>query len=189
VSSQVAMLRAQLKLLSVLGFVCASLASLSCSTNSKPATRTVFMGHTIGESSMGWASVENKNIDPLSNCQTILRSPLLDGVQELAQKCQNFVSDGDYLIIVQDAVTHRERAYHFRKWKVDLIVTQLQHEDENDLIIKLNSRFAVVEPGKKWLGSDGASIEIRPNEDFKVFTGKTPKLDGFLVVISSADAQ
>ena len=147
------------------------------------------MGHTIGESSMGWALVENNNIDPLSNCQTILRSPLLDGLQELAQNCQNFVSDGNYLIIVQDAVTHRERAYHFRKWKVALMVTQLQHEDENDLIIKFNSRFAVVEPGKKWLGSDGASIEIRPNEDFALFTGNTPKLDGFLVVISSANAQ
>jgi hypothetical protein len=147
------------------------------------------MGHTIGESSMGWASVENNNIDPLSNCQTILRSPLLEGVQQLAQACQDFVSDGNYLIIVEDAVTHRERAYHFRKWKVALIVTQLRHEDENDLIIKLNSRFAVVEPGKKWLGSDGALIEIRPNGDFKLFTGKTPKLDGFLVVISSADAQ
>jgi hypothetical protein len=102
------------------------------------------MGHTIGESSMGWASVENKNIDPLSNCQTILRSPLLDGVQELAQECQNFVSDGAYLITVQDAVTHG-KAYHFRSGgRFDRYQFS---KDENNLIIKLNS-FAVVEPGK-----------------------------------------
>jgi hypothetical protein len=68
-----------------------------------------------------------------------------------------------------------------------LIVVQLPREHESDLIKELNSHFAVVEPGKKWLGNDGAAIEIRPNAEYSLFTGKTPKSDGLLVVVSSAN--
>jgi len=63
------------------------------------------MGHTIGESSMAGLQPKTTISILSSNCQTILRSPLLDGLQELAQKLSNFVSDGNYLKIVQDAVT------------------------------------------------------------------------------------
>jgi hypothetical protein len=107
---------------------------------------------------------------------------------DLTQKCQAFVNNGDYLIIIQDAhQLGRERAYKFIRWTVALIVVQLPREDESNVIKELNSHFAVVEPGKKWRGEDGAAIEIRSNAEYRVFTGKTPESDGFLVVISSAN--
>jgi hypothetical protein len=68
-----------------------------------------------------------------------------------------------------------------------LIVVLLPREDESNLIKELNSQFAVAEPGKKWLGKDGAAIEIRPNAEYKLLTGRTPRSDGFFVVVSSAN--
>jgi len=98
------------------------------------------------------------------------------------------VNKGDYLIILQDGSRlGGERAYRFIGWKLALIVVQLPREHESDLIKELNSHFAVVEPGKKWLGKDGAAIEIRPNAEYNLFTGKTSKSDGLLVVVSSAN--
>ena len=183
------MIRTDLKLFSILNLVFVSLVSSSCSSKSKPPAPTVFMGHTIGESSMGWASAENSNGDPLSNCQAIIRSPLLEGFREQTEECRKFVNNGDYLVIIPDSPTRRARAYRFMNWRLVLIVIQLRREDEDNLIMELNSRFTVAEKGKEWLGEDGASIEIRPNEEFRLFTGKTLKLDGFLVVISSPDAR
>jgi hypothetical protein len=118
----------------------------------------------------------------------MLRSPVSNGLPEVTRKCQNFVDNGDYLIIIQDA--HQlgmERAYKFIRWKVALIVVQLPREGESNLIKELNSHFAVAEPGKKWLGKDGAAIEIRPNAEYRVLTGRTLKSDGFFVVVSSAN--
>jgi len=144
------------------------------------------MGHTIGESSMQWSSSENTN-DPLSRCQELLRSSFLNVLPDVTQKCQGFVNDGDYLIILQDGSRlGGERAYRFIDWKLALMVVQLPREHESDLIKELNSHFAVVEPGKKWLGKDGAAIEIRPNAEYSLFIGKTSKYDGLLVVVSSA---
>ena len=145
------------------------------------------MGHTIGESSMGWSSSENTS-DPLSNCQERLRSPVSNSSLDVTQKCQNFVDNGDYLIVIEDAHhLGRERAYKFIHWKVALMVVQLPREDESNLIKELNSHFAVAEPGKKWLGEDGAAIEIRPNAEYRFLTGRTAESDGFLVVVSSAN--
>lgn len=173
---------------SILSLILASLSLSSCSAKSTTSTPTVVMGHRIGESSMGWSVAENSDGDPLSKCQEMIRSPLLDGFQHLAQKCQDFVDNGSYLIITQDARTRRERAYQFKKWKLALFVIQLRYEDEDNLIAKLNSQFNVVERAKRWLGKDGTSIEIRPNEDFSFFPGNAPKLEGVLVVVSSPDA-
>ena len=118
----------------------------------------------------------------------MLRSPLSNGSLDVTQECQNFVDNGDYLIIIQDAQPPgRERAYKFIRWKVALIVVQLPREDESNLIKELNAHFAVAEPGKKWLGKDGAAIEIRPNDEYRLLTGRTPKADGFFVVVSSAN--
>ena len=181
------MIRIKRNFLSNLILMCNLLVYSSCSNSPKPPTPTAFMGHTIGESSMGWSSSENTD-DPLSRCQEILRFSFLNGLEDVTQKCQNFVNSGDYLIIIHDAHRlGRERAYRFIRWKVALIVVQLPREDESNLIKELNSHFAVVEPGKKWLGKDGAAIEIRPNAEYRLFTGEISKSDGFLVVVSSAN--
>jgi hypothetical protein len=136
---------------------------------------------------MQWSSSENTT-DPLSRCQELLRSSFLNVLPDVTQKCQEFVKNGNYLIILQDGSRlGRERAYKFIGWKLALIVVQLPRERESDLIKELNSHFAVVEPGKKWLGNDGAAIEIRPNAEYSLFTGKTSKSDGLLVVVSSAN--
>jgi hypothetical protein len=118
----------------------------------------------------------------------MLRSPVSNGSLDVTQKCQDFVDNGDYLIVIQDA-RHlgRERAYKFMGWKVALMVVQFPREDESNLIKELNSHFAVAESGKKWLGKDGAAIEIRPNAEYRLLTGRTPKSDGFFVVVSSAN--
>ena len=178
------MIRTKLKLL--LNLILACVCS-SCSDSHKPPTPTTFMGHTIGESSMGWSSSENTS-DPLSRCQEMLRSPVSNNSLDVTRKCQNFVDNGDNLIVIQDAHhLARERAYKFIRWKVALIVVQLPREDESNLIKELNSHFAVAEPGKKWLGEDGAAIEIRPNAEYRFLTGRTAESDGFLVVVSSAN--
>ena len=118
----------------------------------------------------------------------MLRSPLANGSLDVTRECQNFVDNGEYLIIIQDAhPLGRERAYKFIRWKVALIVVQLPREDESNRIKELNAHFAVAEPGKKWLGKDGAAIEIRPNAEYRLLTGRTSNSDGFLVVVSSAN--
>ena len=100
------------------------------------------------------------------------------------------MKNGNYLIIVQDAhALDRKRAYSFVDWKLALIVEQLPYGEKDNLIMELNSHFAVVEPKKRWLGKDGAAIEIRPNDQFRLFTGETAKFDGFLVVVSSANVR
>jgi hypothetical protein len=181
------MIRIKSKLLLNLILLSGLFACSSCRDSPEPPIPTAFMGHTIGESSMAWSSSENTT-DPLSRCQEMLRSPVSNGLLEVTRKCQNFVDNGDYLIIIQDA--HQlgmERAYKFIRWKVALIVVQLPREGESNLIKELNSHFAVAEPGKKWLGKDGAAIEIRPNAEYRLLTGRTPKSDGFFVVVSSAN--
>jgi len=181
------MIRIKWNLFSNLVLACSLLMCSSCSDSPTRPTPTAFKGHTIGESSMQWGSSENTN-DPLSRCQELLRSPFLDVLPDVTQKCQEFVNNGDYLIILQDGNRlGRERAYRFIGWKLALIVVQFPREYESDLIKELNSHFAVVEPGKKWLGNDRAAIEIRPNAEYIFFTGKTSKSDGLLVVVSSAN--
>jgi hypothetical protein len=183
------MIQTQRNSLSILILVCSLITYYSCSGKPKQPTPTAFMGHTIGESSMGWSAEENTG-DPLSRCQEVLRLSVLKGLEELAQKCQDFVENGNYLIIVRD--THeleRKRAYRFADWKLALIVEQLPYGEKDNLIMELNSHFAVVEPKKRWLGKDGAAIEIRPNEEFRLFTGETARFDGFLVVVSSTNVR
>jgi len=88
----------------------------------------------------------------------MLRSPLSNGSLDVTQECQNFVDNGDYLIIIQDAhPLGRERAYKFIRSKVALIVVQLPREDENNLIKELNARFALAQPGK----NGSARTELR----------------------------
>jgi hypothetical protein len=181
------MIRRKRKLLSNLILLSGSFACSSCRNSPKPPTQTAFRGHTIGESSMGWSFSENTS-DPLSRCQEMLQSPLSNNSLDVTQNCQNFVNNGDYLIIINDAhQPGKERAYRFTRWKVALIVVQVPREDESNLIKELNSRFTVVEPEKKWLGQDGAAVEIRPSAEYALFTGRTAKFEGFLVVVSSAN--
>ena len=40
---------------------------------------------------------------------------------------------------------------------------------------------------EKMARKDGTAIEIRPNAEYRLLTGRTPKSDGFFVVVSSAN--
>jgi len=70
------------------------------------------MGHSIGESSMGWSSSENttESLVKVSRTPSIF---LFNVLPEVTQKCQEFVKNGNYLIILQDGkpAWDEKRAY------------------------------------------------------------------------------
>src|SRR5262249_29253104 len=77
--------------------------AIACSNSPKPENPTSFMGHVIGESSMAWAAEEpSQDMDPLSKCQQMIRTPILEQSLASAQNCRVFVDQGTYLIDLRD---------------------------------------------------------------------------------------
>jgi len=142
------------------------------------------MGHAVGESSMAWSYEENFDPDPLSRCQEIGRSTLLEQRLESAQRCQNFVNRGSYLIDLREAKNPSAKVFQFTNWRLSLFVVEFADEERARVTAELDSHFAKIVPGKVWGGKDGARIEIRPPEQLSVITEKPASSGGFLVVIS-----
>jgi hypothetical protein len=163
------------------------LIAISCSDPEKPQ-RTAFMGHTIGENSMAWGSEELVDEpDPLSKCQEIVRSPVVEQSTDSARQCQDFVNHGNYSITLRNPNTQRERLFRFSGWTLSLLVVQFGHEERSRVVVELNSHFKNVVPNSVWHGKDGAVIEIRPAEQLPPFTGKPTNSDGFIVAVSVAN--
>jgi hypothetical protein len=143
------------------------------------------VGHAIGESSMAWAAVEFQEPDPLSNCQEMIRTPLLEQSLPSMQNCREFVSNGTYLIDFRDPKGVSEKIFRFTNWRLSLIVVQLGNGERSRVISELDSRFVNNVPGRAWRGKDGSVIELRPVEELRQITGNPVGSDGFLVVISA----
>jgi len=136
---------------------------------------------------MAWSSEESYgDTDPLTRCQEILRSPLLEQSLESAQKCRDFVNRGAYLIDLQEPKSSREQVFVFTNWRLSLIVVKFAEAERARVTMELDSHFAKGVPGTAWHGKDGATIEIRPPEQLNLVTGKPSSSDGFLVVVSDA---
>jgi hypothetical protein len=177
-------MRKMLKLPAVLACMLSATA-FACSNTPKPKPRTSFMGHAVGESSMAWNSKENfGDTDPLSKCQEIVRSPLLDQRLESAQRCQDFVDRGSYLIDLRETKNPSAKVFRFTNWTLSLFVVSFANEERARVTAELDSRFAKIVPGKVWSGEDGATIEIRPPEHLSLMTGKPASPGEFLVVVS-----
>ncbi len=163
-----------------------SATAFACSNTPKPKPRTSFMGHAIGESSMAWSYEENFDPDPLSKCQEIVRSRLLDQRVESAQRCQDFVNRGSYLIDLRETKNPSAKVFKFTNWTLSLFIVAFADQERARVISELDSQFAKMVPGKVWAGEDGAIIEIRPPEDLSLITGKPGSSGEFLVVVSDA---
>jgi len=162
--------------------------AIACSNSPKPENPTSFMGHVIGESSMAWAAEEpSQDIDPLSKCQQIIRSRLLEQSLASAQNCRAFVDQGTYLIDLRDPKGLSERVFQFTNWRLSMIVVQLGNNERSRVVAELNSHFVNSIPGRSWRGKDGTLIELQPAEQLRLITGNPTNLDGFLVVVSDGN--
>jgi hypothetical protein len=158
---------------------------IGCSDSPKPESATSFMGHVIGESSMAWAAEEKfGDIDPLSKCQEIIRSPVTEQSLASAKKCHDFVDRGSYLIDVRDPKSLTERFFRFTNWRLSMIVVQFADNERSHIIAELDSHFANDIPGRSWHGKDRVLIEVQPVEQLNIITGNSGNLNGFLVVVS-----
>ena len=135
---------------------------------------------------MAWSSEENFDTDPLSRCQEIGRSTLLEQRLESAQRCQDFVNRGSYIIDLRETKNPSAKVFKFTNWTLSLFVVAFADEERARVTAELDSHFAKIVPGKVWGGKDGARIEIRPPEQLSVITEKPASSGGFLVVISDA---
>jgi hypothetical protein len=179
-------MRQMLKLAVVLACILSATA-FACSNTPKPKPRTSFMGHAIGESSMAWSSNENfGDTDPLSKCQEIVRSPLLDQRLESARRCQDFVNSGTYIIDLRETKNPSAKVFKFTNWTLSLFVVAFADEERARVTAELDSQFTKLVPGQVWAGKDGATIEIRPPEHLSLITGKPASSGEFLVVVSGA---
>jgi len=146
------------------------------------------MGHAIGENSMEWGSEAPINgTDPLSKCQQILRSPVMEQYLDAEKHCREFVDFGNYPIVLRDANRKSQRFYRFSRYRVSLMAVRYGDKARNQVIGELGSRFARLEDNRVWRGRDGAIIEIEPGEQMSLLTGGPENSDGFLVVISAAE--
>ena len=162
-----------------------SATTFACSNTPKANPRTSFMGHAMGESSMAWSSKENfGDTDPLSKCQEIVRSRLLDQRLESAQRCQDFVNRGSYVIDLRETEKPSAKVFKFTNWTLSLFIVAFADEERARVTAELDSHFAKIVPGKVWAGKDGATIEIRPPEQLGLITGKPASSGEFLVVVS-----
>ena len=135
---------------------------------------------------MAWSYEENFDPDPLSKCQEIVRSRLLDQRVESAQRCQDFVNRGSYLIDLRETKNPSAKVFKFTNWTLSLFIVAFADQERARVISELDSQFAKMVPGKVWAGEDGAIIEIRPPEDLSLITGKPGSSGEFLVVVSDA---
>jgi len=133
---------------------------------------------------MAWSYEENFDPDPLSKCQEIVRSPLLNQRVDSAQRCQDFVNRGSYLIDLRETKNPSAKVFKFTNWALSLFIVAFADEERARVISELDSKFAKMVPGKVWAGKDGAIIEIRPPEDLSLITGKPGSSGEFLVVVS-----
>jgi hypothetical protein len=158
---------------------------VGCSDSGKPKGPTLFSGHAIGEGSEAWASHEpNQAIDPLTRCQQIVRSTVLDQSLPSAQQCRGFVIYGVYEIDIKESGQPMERFFQFKNWRVLVIVLKYATAERTRVVKEFDSRFSSRVPGQSWVTSDGEAIEIRPIEQLEHFTGTPDTSDAFLVVIS-----
>jgi hypothetical protein len=177
-------MRQMLKLPVVLALILSATA-LACSNAPKPKPRTSFMGHAMGESSMAWSYKENfGDTDPLSKCQEIVRSHLLNQRLESAQRCQDFVNRGSYVIDLRETKNPSAKVFKFTNWTLSLFIVAFADEERARVNAELDSHFAKIVPGKVWGGEDGARIEIRPPEHLGLITEKPASSGEFLVVVS-----
>ena len=164
------------------------LSATSCSHSPEVPPRTAFMGHAIGENSMAWGSEEpTSDPDPLSKCQQIIRSAVLERYLDADRRCQDFVNHGDYFIVLRDPNRKRQRFYRFTNYVVSLMAFQFEKEERYRVIEELDSHFTKGASKSAWRGKDGAFIEILPGEQMSLFTGKPENSEGFLVVISAGE--
>jgi hypothetical protein len=135
---------------------------------------------------MGWAGEEPvQDIDPLSKCQEIIRSPLLEQSLPSARKCHAFVDQGTYLIDMRGQNGQSEKVFRFTDWRLSMIVVRFGNNERSRTIAELNSDFVNIVPGRSWHGKDGVVIELQPVEQLRLITGNPANLDGdgFLVVV------
>jgi hypothetical protein len=158
---------------------------VGCSDSAKPKAPTLFSGHAIGEGSAAWATNEpNQAIDPLSRCQQIVRSTVLEQSLPSARKCREFVNNGSYVIDIKESDQPMERVFQFANWRVSLIVLKYANGERSRVVKEFDSRFSSRVPGQTWLASGGEVIEIRSIEQLELFTGTPDTADAFLVIVS-----
>jgi hypothetical protein len=158
---------------------------VGCSDSAKPKAPTLFSGHAIGEGSAAWATNEpNQAIDPLSRCQQIVRSTVLEQSLPSAQKCLQFVNNGSYIIDRKESGQPMERVFQFTKWRVSVIVLKYASGERTRVVKAFDSRFSSRVPGQSWVAAGEEAVEIRPIEQLELFTGSPDSSDAFLVVVS-----
>jgi len=145
----------------------------------------LFAGHAIGEGSQAWAARENQGIDPLSKCQQIVSSPLLEQSLESARNCRKFVDMGSYLIHIRNQNGEDERFFQFTNWKLSAIILWFSEDSRAKIIADFDARFLKKVPGEMWLTKDGNYVQIRPIQEMRLLTGVS-RTDGLIVVTSSA---
>jgi hypothetical protein len=155
-----------------------------CSQPAKVETPSLFGGHAVGESSGAFAMREGLDIDPLAKCQQIIRSTFLEQSLASAQRCREFVDRGSYQINLRGPDPIQERIFQFTNWRVSLIILRFKESGRNMLVADFDARFTNSVPGRLWRTRDNVSLEIRPAEQFELFTGKPNDSGGFLVVVT-----
>jgi len=161
-----------------------ALSSTSCSNSTDSISPTLFAGHAIGEGSQGWAVRENQN-DPLSKCQQIVSSPVLEQSLESAKNCRTFVDRGTYQIDIKNPNGKDERFFQFRNWRLSTIILWFREDNRANVIADYNTRFSQKVSAQLWRTKEGDYVLIRPVQDLPLLTGVS-RPDGFVVVISSA---
>jgi len=111
---------------------------------------------------------------------------LLNQRVDSAQRCQDFVNRGSYLIDLRETKNPSAKVFKFTNWTLSLFIVAFADQERARVISELDSQFAKMVPGKVWAGEDGAIIEIRPPEDLSLITGKPGSSGEFLVVVSDA---
>jgi len=171
---------------SVISFYLA-LTCTSCSKSADSIPPTLFAGHAIGEGSQAWAARENQQTDPLSKCQQILSSPLLNQSLESARGCRKFVDMGSYLIDIRNPNDEDERFFQFTNWRLSTIILWFREDNRASVIADFDARFLQKVHGETWRTKEGNYVQIRPIQEMRLLTGVS-RPDGLIAVISNASA-
>jgi hypothetical protein len=156
-----------------------------CSQPAKVESPSLFGGHAVGEGSGAFAAREGQDIDPLTKCQQIIRSTVLEQSLASAQRCRQFVDRGSYQINLRGADPSQERIFQFTNWKVSTIILKFKESERSKLVADFDSRFTNSVPGRLWRTKGNDALEIRPAEQLELFTGMPNDSDGFLLVVTS----
>jgi len=162
--------------------------ALTCTSCSKPTDSiapTLFAGHALGEGSQAWAARENQQTDPLSKCQQIVSSPLLNQSLESARDCRKFVDTGSYLIDIRNPNGEDERFFQFTNWRLSTIILWFREDKRAKVIADFDARFLQKVPGETWRTKEGNYVQIRPIQEMRLWTGVS-RHDGLIVVTSNA---